>query len=102
VASTDPDLIDIWSDLADLLFESGEKSEALEVITEGIKNHPDEAEFYYKMVAFLLELGMKQNAIEVLQTALELNFIKHESLFEFYPPAQFMTDLQDIIELHKK
>jgi tetratricopeptide (TPR) repeat protein len=102
VANTDPDLIDIWTDLADLLFENDEKTEALETITEGIKNHPDESEFYYKMVAYLLELGMKQNAFEVLQTALELNFLKHESLFEFYPPAQYMPEIQDLIELHKK
>ncbi|MBX7180876.1 MAG: tetratricopeptide repeat protein [Bacteroidia bacterium] len=102
VSNHDPELIDIWIDLSDLLFKQEERLEALEVITEGIKNHPDEAEFYYKMVAFLLELGMKQNAIEVFQTALELNYEKHESLFEFYPPAQMMSEIQDLIEMHKK
>ena len=102
VTETDPDLVDIWLDLADLLFVNQEVAEALEVITEGIKNHPDEADFYYKMVAFLLELGMKQNAFEVMQTALEFDASKHESLFNFFPKSKEIPEILDLIQIHRK
>jgi len=78
------------------------KKEALEVLQEGIKHHPDNAELQYRITACLLTMGIKQEAMEHLHSALKLNYEMHNEMFEYIPALKENTSVIDVIQSYKK
>jgi tetratricopeptide (TPR) repeat protein len=62
--------IEAWLDFSTVLYEQGKLVEASETMAEAIKNNPDAAELYYRMVAYLFALGQSNDALAYLETAL--------------------------------
>ena len=102
VIELDPDNAEIWLDYANLLFEQENKNGSLEVLAEGIKHHPQNAELHYRISACLMSIGQKQEALSFLQSALKLNYEKHNELFEYLPQLKENTSITDLIESYKK
>ncbi|RZL07674.1 MAG: tetratricopeptide repeat protein, partial [Pedobacter sp.] len=80
--------IEAWLDFSTVLYEQDKLKEASETIAEAIKNNPDAAELYYRMVAYLFALGQTAEAITYLETALKADPDKHYILFEYLPQLQ--------------
>ncbi len=102
VAELDPYIIDIWLDHSALLVEMEHVGEALEVLAEGIKHHPTNAELQYRMAGCLMRAGEKQEAMGFLQTALNIDYDKHNELFDFLPQLKHNAAVLEIIESYKK
>ena len=80
--------IEAWLDFSTVLYEQGKLVEASETMADAIKNNPDAAELYYRMVAYLFALGESKDAIVYLETALTTDPEKHYILFEYLPQLQ--------------
>ncbi len=102
VVELDPALGNIWLDYSNLLFEMGEKEKTLEIISEGIKHQPDNADLFYRMAACLLWLGKKKEALNYLQSALQLDYKKHKEIFRFLPELKKNRTVLDMIKSFKK
>ncbi|MEI6487432.1 MAG: tetratricopeptide repeat protein [Bacteroidota bacterium] len=98
----DSDDSQLWLDYADLLFEQENKNGSLEILAEGIKNHPQNAALQYRISACLMSIGQKQEALSFLHTALKLDYDKHSELFAYIPQLKENTSITDLIESYKK
>ena len=102
VIELDPDNAEVWLDYANLLFEQENKNGSLEVLAEGIKYHPQNAELQYRISACLMSIGQKQEALGFLQNALKLNYEIHNELFDYLPQLKENSSITDLIESYKK
>ena len=102
VIELDPDNSEIWLDYANLLFEQENKNGSLEILAEGIKHHPQNAELHYRISACLMSIGQKQEALSFLQSALKLNYDKHNELFDYLPDLKENISITELIESYKK
>jgi tetratricopeptide (TPR) repeat protein len=101
VLELEPDDPGIWADYSQVQHEQQDFTGALETLAEGIKYHPDDAELYYRFSACLLANGFRQEAFGNLQRGLELDFSKHDILFDFMPQLRNNPGLIDFIEAHR-
>ncbi|MCU0434283.1 MAG: tetratricopeptide repeat protein [Bacteroidia bacterium] len=101
VLELEPDDPGIWADYSQVQHEQQDYTGALETLAEGIKYHPDDAELYYRFSACLLANGFRQEAFGNLQRGLELDFSKHDILFDFMPQLRNNPGLIDFIEAHR-
>jgi tetratricopeptide (TPR) repeat protein len=101
VLEMEPDDPGIWADYSQIQHEQQDFTGALETLAEGIKYHPDDAELYYRFSACLLENGFRQEAFGNLQRGLELDFSKHDILFDFMPQLKNNPGILDFIEAHR-
>lgn len=102
VIELDPDNPSIWLDYANLLFEQENKNGSLEILAEGIKHHPKNAELLYRISACLMSIGQKQEALSFLQKALKINYEMHQELFNYLPQLKENISIIDLIESYKK
>jgi tetratricopeptide (TPR) repeat protein len=102
VIDLDPTNSEIWLDYANLLFEQENKNGSLEILAEGIKYHPQNAELHYRIAACLMSIGQKQEALSFLQKALTLNYEKHNELFDYIPQLKSNISITNLIESYKK
>ena len=102
VTELDPAIENIWIDYSNFVFEQGEKDRAVEILAQGIKHHPDNAEIHYRMSACLLWLGKKQEALTYLQNALQLDYKKHKEIFKFLPELRKNRAVIDMIKSYRK
>ncbi|HYH56992.1 MAG TPA: tetratricopeptide repeat protein, partial [Anseongella sp.] len=102
VTETDPLDIDIWLDYSAMLFEQDETSRAISIISEGIKNNPEAAELYYRLVAYLFSDGQYNEALNTLQHSLHTDPEKYELLFEYLPQLQDNKVIIDIINWYTR
>ena len=94
--------IEAWLDFSTVLYEQGKLLEASETIAEAIKNNPDAAELYYRMVAYLFALGQVNEALAYLETALVSDPEKHYILFEYLPQLQDNGLIVEVINRYIK
>src|SRR3546814_6209245 len=87
---------------SDLLFEQGDTVRAISIISEGIKNNPDAAEMYYRLVAYLFSDGQYNEALNTLQHALHMSPEKYELLFDYLPQLQDNKVIIDIINRYTR
>ena len=86
-----PENEDVWLDHSDVLFEKGQIAQAIQIINEGWQKNPQSADLGYRKVAYLLELGEKQEAHELLFRMFMHDPEGLEELEEYYPNIK--TDL---------
>jgi tetratricopeptide (TPR) repeat protein len=70
VVELNPLDVDAWLDYSSILYEQKRLVDAIEVISQAIKNNPDAAELYYRMVAYLFAKGEYNEALNYLEMAL--------------------------------
>jgi len=102
VIEIDPSLEAIWLDYSNFVFAQGEKEKAIEILADGIKHHPDNAELFYRMAACLLWVGKKQEALTYLQSALQLDYKKHKEIFKFLPELRKNRTVIDMIKSYRR
>jgi len=76
--------------------------DAIEVISQAIKNNPEAAELYYRQVAYLFAKGEFNEALNFLEMALNSDPEKHYILFDYLPQLQKNKVILDIINRYSK
>ena len=71
-------------------------------MAEAIKNNPDAAELYYRMVAYLFAKGDYNEALNYLELALAADPEKHHILFDYLPQLQENKVILDIINRYSR
>ena len=102
VLELNPVDIEAWLDYSSILFEQDKLDSAIEIISEGIKNNPDSAELYYRMVAYLFAAHQFSEALICLETALNSDPEKHHILFEYLPQLHENKVIVDIINRYTR
>src|ERR1700759_4027967 len=83
VVELNPIDVDAWLDYSSILYEQTRLVDAIEVMSQAIKNNPEAAELYYRMVAYLFASGDYKEALNFLELALASDPEKHYILFDF-------------------
>ena len=94
--------IDAWLDYSSILYEQSRLVDAIEVMSQAIKNNPEAAELYYRMVAYLFARGDYKEALNFLELALASDPEKHFILFDYLPQLQKNKVILDIINRYTK
>ncbi|MBK8847468.1 MAG: tetratricopeptide repeat protein [Bacteroidetes bacterium] len=102
VIGLDPAHEIIWLEYSILLYENNEPERALEVISEGIKYFPDNADFQYQCCGMLYENGYLKESYQMLEFALSNDFETHTQLFEIIPGIKSDKNIMTIIEQYRK
>ncbi len=98
----DPGDKETWLNWSFIYFEQGEHSKAVEVLEQGMEEVPNEADFLYRLAAYLIESGKFKEAFIHLEHALTLNFEGHTVLFDFFPKVETQKALYKIIDQYRK
>jgi len=102
VVEMDPDNVDAWLDYSSVLFENEKNDEAVNVIFEGLTKTNNESELQFRLVAYLIENDKIDLAKSILRSALKKDSKGYRSLYEFYPKAQQIQEIVNIIAREKK
>lgn len=94
--------VDVWIDFSTMLHQAGYLKEANEALMQGIKRFPDSAELIYRIGVVLLDLANTKAAMEYFSIALDMDFQKHEIIFEYAPNLINNTELNHLISIYKK
>ena len=97
-----PEDVQSCLDFSFIYYESGDIKKAISIINEGIAETPGESLFYYRLVIYLLDDGKYKEAINVLESALSINFENHDVLFDFIPKFETQSALIRVINQFKK
>jgi tetratricopeptide (TPR) repeat protein len=98
VIELDPANTEVWLDLSEFYTEQNQPILALEALSLGVKNHPNDADLQYRMAAFLMSKGDKQEGMQFLTHALSLNYARHFEMFEFFPQLRENSAVLEVIE----
>jgi len=94
---------EIWLDYSDYYAAiRKDYAKALEVLEEGIYYQTDNSALTYRKVAYLYESGKLQEALELLSSVLEQDFIGHAGLLEYSENVKNSPDILEAIESHKE
>ncbi|MBK7409651.1 MAG: tetratricopeptide repeat protein [Saprospirales bacterium] len=91
-----PEASEYWIRYAQFLMESGDLEEALEVLLES-EEHAVGAELLYCRITCLLAMGRRAEALYWLNEALDEDYNRHQSLFEWMPSLLMDPEIQAII-----
>ena len=98
----DAEYPDIWLQWAEVYYEQGEYSEAVDTIMAGIDAVPDEAELFYRAAVYLIYDKRFSEAYSYLELALTLDFELHSCIFEYFPNLEMQKKLFKLIEQYRK
>ena len=96
-----PNDIDLSLDFSLIYYESGDVNRSISIIKDAINENQEESLLYYRLVVYLMDAGKYKESINVLESALSLNFDNHEVLFDFVPNFESQSALIRIINNYK-
>jgi tetratricopeptide (TPR) repeat protein len=102
VIELDYEDFDVWLDYSKLLHEAGYLNDSIATLAEGIKHFPTAADLQYRMGVMLLEKNSRKESMEFIAKALELDYNKHEQLFEYAPVLEKDAEIISLISHYKK
>ncbi|MCX6280258.1 MAG: tetratricopeptide repeat protein [Bacteroidetes bacterium] len=101
VIELNPDDDEIWLDLSVIYADSKDYQQGYEVLTEGLKYHEDNADFYFGMGYYLFMLGKPQQGSEMVIRGMSMDSEGHKNLFTTFPEACNHQEIVNIIALNK-
>ena len=96
-----PDDYKLSLDFSLIYYESGDIDKAIDIIDQAIEESPGESLLYYRLVIYLMDAGRYKESINVLESALSLNFDNHDVLFDFVPNFESQSALIRVINQFK-
>lgn len=97
---TGPDYSEVWIAYAEFMEENSSLVEAIHLMMEGLAYCEGEAEFYYRLSAFLLKSGNESEALLFLGEALLEDYDLHTLLFEYFPEAANNKNINHLIAIY--
>ena len=94
----EPEIAEVWLDWSFIVSEQGDYERAMEVLSLGIDELPEDASLYYRAVVYLIKASKYKEAFLYLENALTLDFEKHAELFEFFPELETQKAIMKIID----
>jgi len=91
----------IWNEIAILLFKTENTEAAINTIINLKEKIGHKAERAYLLAVFHFDLGMKNKAMNYLAEALDLNYEKHNIIFDLLPYLRENREVNDLIDLYK-
>ena len=101
VVEMEPDNLDAWLDYAGVVYKE-KQDEAVKVLRNAMQFHEDDNDLKYQLAAYLYSIGENESASQNLRKALAKDYDGHKKLFDFYPEAQNITEIVDIIADYKR
>jgi tetratricopeptide (TPR) repeat protein len=98
----EPENKEVWLDYTHFLSLTHSPRRAAEITREALNVFPDDEGLLYRLVAYQLNAGMKQLALENLEIALNINFEGHEDMLSYYPDALKHHDIAEMLEIYRK
>lgn len=92
---------EIWLSFSNFSMETHGAEAAIDVITEGISYLPNDIEFEYRLIAYLLQGRRTKEALSLLTATLKKDYAKHKLLLEYFPEAAKIKGVLDLIESYK-
>jgi cytochrome c-type biogenesis protein CcmH/NrfG len=86
-SALNPGQAEIWISYAEYLHKQGAVKNAIRVLKKGIRHNAKDAAIKYLLAAYLFETHDEKEAAFQLETALKLDFNRHDDLFRVYPKA---------------
>jgi len=85
---------------AEFLHSGGQVEEAISTLKKGILHNDSDAVIKYHLAAYLLENNNEKEAAQQLETALKLDFSRHNDLFELFPKAALNDSVKSLIKTY--
>ena len=101
VSELAPSHKDIWLDYSNLYALEDNFEIAIETIRKGIKTQNNNPDLYYRLAVYLLRSEQAKEAYKNIEFALNLNYKKHQQIFNYHPKLKFDQNLLDIIATYK-
>jgi tetratricopeptide (TPR) repeat protein len=95
-----PDFNEVWISYAEFIEQTEGVHEAINLMMEGMAYHEGDAEFYYRIAAFLFQAGNESHGLLFLGEALLENYDLHYRLFEHFPPAENNKTINHLISIY--
>jgi len=91
----------IWNEISKVLFQTEKTQEAIDTLIGLGDKVGHKAERSYLLAVYHFDLGMKNNAMNYLAEALDLNYEKHKLIFDLLPYLRENREVNDLIDLYK-
>ncbi len=86
-----------WQDWAQLLFDNENPDGAITYLEEAIRYYPKKPELYYQLASYMLDTGMREKGLQILENALLIGFDRHYFLFHLAPVLRYDPDVVRVI-----
>jgi tetratricopeptide (TPR) repeat protein len=96
-SSLNPRQTEIWMNYAEYLHNQGAVKDAIRILKKGIRHNGSDAAIKYLLAAYLFETHDEKEAAFQLETALKLDFNRHDDLFRVYPKAAQNDSVKKLI-----
>jgi tetratricopeptide (TPR) repeat protein len=96
-----PGQAEIWMHYAEYLHGQGFIRDAIRILKKGIRHNSKDAAIKYLLAAYLYETDEEKEASLQLETALKLDFNRHDDLFRIYPKAAQNDTVKKLIGSYK-
>jgi len=96
-----PGNAEIWLTWVDVLLKFGETQNALRILKTGMKKNSDVL-LKYRLVSLLLENKEEEQALAVLDDAMDQEFVQVNYLFDIYPKALKNKRLKKQVDNYRK
>jgi len=100
-ARLEPENAEIWLTWVDVLLKFGETKNALRILKTGLKKNSDVL-LKYRLVSLLLENKEEEQALAVLDDAMNQEFVQVNYLFDIYPKALKNKRLKKQVDNYRK
>jgi tetratricopeptide (TPR) repeat protein len=101
VVELDPGNVDAWIDYSNFLFDNSSKSKAIEEVERAIKKNTGEPDLQLRLVAMQISAGNISDARNRLVQLQDTEKSSCEKLFEIYPEAKDIPEINNIINHYK-
>jgi tetratricopeptide (TPR) repeat protein len=98
VIELEPNDPEVWLELSMVYADQQDYNKALEILKEGLKWHEKNPDFFYARSIYLFKTGKNQQAREVLENALTMDYEGHRKIFKAFPDLRENQTITDIIE----
>ena len=99
-ALLNPENSEVWINFAEFQHTCGQVKEAIDTLKLGIRHNENDAAIKYRLAAYLLETNDEKEAAEQLETALKLDFNRHDDLFRANPKAAQNDSVRKLIKTY--
>jgi tetratricopeptide (TPR) repeat protein len=99
--NVNPENLRVWIEYSEFVDKNKGADEAVTIMFEGMVYNEEQAEYYYRMVAYLLKTGRESEALIYFGEALLEDYENHHLLFSYYPEAINNQNINQLLEIYK-
>jgi tetratricopeptide (TPR) repeat protein len=98
----DPTNVEAWLNWSETYYIIEDYTMAINLIEEGLEELPGEADLLYRAFVYMVYAGRNADAYHYLETALQVDYSRHEAIYEFFSDLPVQKKLNKFIAAFKK